>query len=325
MAESIADLIKNGIVATLFVVAMTASGSAQDALNPAGKVVSRTPLVVRHHLDGFRYHEKSDAWFGPEFNPSFTHNRDQPNAGNTSAALPQFDSERWKLHSQSPICSLLDAAELKARDAFVSVQQRSAASREPQIYVRLQGEDSFQFVCRGTSPCPGSQPGQKSGVTFCYLHGSLASVWNNGASRVLDADVDSITWTRDRRHIVYARRDGNGHQLIAYSIADDDYSVLVALPNSPQRPLLFPFGFNGVYLVTTGTELRTLSLPLASTSPSFKSLKQVPLLYHSTNREIVAVSDWAITDDQQADSKRIRMIEQASGSDAQFEVRIAVP
>lgn len=329
---SMVPFLRRAITAMLcFLGLMLSSGAAgaQEPQQPLGKAFTRTALPIFHRLNNFQYHAKTDSWYPKEDS--------SPNADHITESRPlkgepndfvDFDPKVWQLHGEEPN-SLFDNANQDAPvNQFVSLVRRpSDAHQEARIYARQQGLSTFQFVCRGSQPSSGSRGFEQTAPDsrFCFLNGRVAFVWDNSAITALDSEVDSIVWTNDQRHIVYARRHGDGHQLIAYSIADDDYSMLVSIPKSLKAPALFPDASDGVFVVTSGTDLRNISLPPAATLPKFESLNQIPILYRSVDHKILAVREVESPDQRRADNRLIDAAEQTNQGLTAFKVRISVP
>lgn len=172
------------------------------------------------------------------------------------------------------------------------------------------------------------------------------------ASTLLDRNVAAIAWTADGRHIVYCRdatlraatrgnvgggnagggNAGGGdfvrgagaeftpskktdYELVAYSLADDDYTVLMKFATSKARPVMGRDSTNGFYLVTNGNLIRRIAVPVDVTRFRFDQLNQIPVLYEAIGETVDSIF-------QDADG-RVRVLEtEADG--AEFETILSL-
>lgn len=169
------------------------------------------------------------------------------------------------------------------------------------LCARRIGEKEFRiFDSQQPAPfdarCFGTHPSSGGLRRFAYLRDSNAWIshrpsFRGEASTLLDRNVHAIAWTADGRHIVYCRVVENEYELVAYSLADDDYRVLLKFPQSKARPLLASDKNDGVYFVADGNTIRQISLPLTATVPRFGSLSSIPVLHQTVEATIEKVLD----------------------------------
>lgn len=198
---------------------------------------------------------------------------------------------------------------------------RQDPAKEFRIYYRTV-QSVFRFRCLGSdaSSCGSLR-------RFAYLRDSnawishqpvfpedrTANFFKGEASTLLDRNVDAIAWTADGRHIVYCRlarfpktqsqnsisnpADASGsvtkgeYELVAYSLADDDYTVLFRFAAAKVRPVMGRDSKDGFYLVTDGNVIRQISLPVDVTRFAFNRLEQIPVLHRTTGSTVDSIYD----------------------------------
>ncbi|MEP3480826.1 MAG: hypothetical protein ABJZ55_16375 [Fuerstiella sp.] len=198
---------------------------------------------------------------------------------------------------------------------------RQDSAKEFRIYHRT-GQSVFRFRCLGSdaTSCGSLR-------RFAYLRDSNAWIshqpvfveghgnasFTGEASTLLDRHVDAIAWTADGRHIVYCRdakfpnaqRQNSSrpstdasradsiaeYELVAYSLADDDFTVLFKFAAAKVRPVMGPDSQDGFYLVTDGNVIRQISLPVDVTKFAFQRLDQIPVLHRTIGSTVVSIDE----------------------------------
>ncbi len=247
------------------------SPAPHKATVPHVDVVSRTQVAHSSRiLKRFRFDEAEDAWL--------IRNPDD------LAADASITNRNLEIHSSGGLCS------------------RRQGEKEFRIY-SLASPGVYRFRCYGTNVSDSLINGHPR---FAYLRNSNAWISQRSAlpeksnhsvsenSTLLDRNVHAITWTADKRNVVYCKAVEGSYQLISYSLADDDYIVLLEFPTSEVRPLLANDSAHGVYLVTAGNTIRRISLPISAVSLRFDSINAISVLYGSSNCRIVNVFETAV-------------------------------
>lgn len=272
--------------------------SPLQSVAPA-RVISRKPIDADHLiLKNFYYDKQHRVWIRRDAS--------HPYQGQTPG------DTGWEFHSAVPV----------VERPFSGISARQSGATDFKIY-SFDYSSMFHFRCYGTNPT-----GADIGRRFAYLQNSDAWICHHrlnpvtsatgsvtsAASTLLDRNVDAIAWTADDRHIVYCRRVKEGCQLMAYSIADDDYSELLRFPKSDLLPRLGVDQTDGVFLITAETTVRQISLPIAATTAKFDSLDQLPVVYQAKQSAIKSVF--------QAADQQVHIVETEEGG-KQFEVILA--